>query len=67
MAEVHDSLYYWYSLEKGILKKGNVHKKIFNLNSEGVPATHLSEGGGLIQPPPGKCSINGPNELKFCV
>ena len=40
---------------------------IFNPNSEGVPATHLSEGGGLIQPPPGKCSINGPNELKLCV
>ena len=32
-----------------------------NPNSEGVPATHLSEGGGLIQPPPDKCSINGPN------
>ena len=31
-----------------------------NPNSEGVPAPHLSEGG-LIQPPPGKCSINGPN------
>ena len=39
----------------------------FKPNSEGVPATHLSEGGGHIVPPPGKCSINGPNELKFCV
>ena len=39
----------------------------FNPNSEGVPATHLSEGGGHIVPPPAKCSINGPNELKFCV
>ena len=38
-----------------------------NPNSEGVPATHLSEGGGHIVPPPAKCSINGPNELKFCV
>ena len=35
-----------------------------NPNTEGVPDPHLSEGGGLIQPPPGKCSINGPNELK---
>ena len=42
-------------------------RNIINPNSEGVPATHLSEGGGLIQPPPGKCSINGPNELKICV
>ena len=24
-------------------------------------------GGGWFSPPPGKCSINGPNELKFCV
>ena len=40
---------------------------LLNPNSEGVPAPHLSEGGGLIQPPPGKCSINGPNELKFCM
>ena len=28
---------------------------------------HIWVRGGLIQPPPGKCSINGPNELKFCV
>ena len=34
---------------------------IINPNSEGVPATHLSEGGGHIVPPPGKYSINGPN------
>ena len=33
----------------------------FNPNSEGVPATHLSEGGGTLCPPPGKYSINGPN------
>ena len=36
----------------------------FNPNTEGVPATHLSEGGA-DSAPPGKCSINGPNELKF--
>ena len=32
-----------------------------NPNSEGVPATHLSEGGAHCAPPPGKYSINGPN------
>ena len=45
----------------------NYSNEYFNPNSEGVPATHLSEGGGHIVPPPAKCSINGPNELKFCV
>ena len=38
------------------------NRKQFNPNSEGVPATHLSEGGGhIVPPPPGKFSINGPN------
>ena len=40
---------------------------LFNPNSEGVPVPYLSEGGGADSAPPGKCSINGPNELKFCV
>ena len=38
-----------------------LEKAHLNPNSEGVPATHLSEGGGHIVPPPGKYSINGPN------
>ena len=38
-----------------------------NPNTEGVPAPHLTEGGGAHCAPPGNCSINGANELKFCV
>ena len=48
----------WNITQKNMSKNKN---KNFNPNSEGVPATHLSEGGGHIVPPPGKYSINGPN------
>ena len=39
----------------------------FNPNTEGVLGPHLTEGRGTYYAPPGKCSINGPNELKFYV
>ena len=48
------------TFQKFALKRAK-HRALFNPNSEGVPATHLSEGGGHIVPPPGKYSINGPN------
>ena len=46
----------------------NSRLAFLNPNTEGVLGPHRTEGGGtLLCPPPGKCSINGPNELKFCV
>ena len=47
-------LWYQYKLTKPPVSEGFADLTLI--------APHLSEGGGLIQLPPGKCSINGPNE-----
>ena len=39
---------------------GHLRVDLFNPNSEGLPATHLREGGAHCAPP-GKYSTNGPN------
>ena len=59
-------LQYCVNIRKEALPSYHIWAKWLTLIVRGSQL-HIWLRGGLIQAPPGKCSINGQNELKFCV